>query len=193
MEQTFFQKHKTLIIVLIVVGVLGVYLVSSYNSFVSTNEKVSGQWSQVENQLQRRFDLIPNLVATVKGVSGQEQKVFGDIAEARTRYSGASTVNDKALYASQFESSLSRLLVIAENYPTLKSSDSYNNLMVQLEGTENRVAVERMRYNDLVKDFNVKVKRFPSNILAKIFGFSDKTYFEVSDGAKEVPKVDFSN
>ncbi len=193
MEQNFFQRNKSLIIIAGLVVVVALYLVSSYNSFVSINEKVDGQWSQVENQLQRRFDLIPNLVSTVKGVAGQEQKVFGDIAEARTRYSGASNVNDKALYASQFESSLSRLLVIAENYPVLKSSESYNNLMIQLEGTENRISVERMRYNDLVKDFNIKVKRFPSNILAKVFGFTDKTYFEVSDQAKEVPKVDFSN
>lgn len=193
MEQTFFQKYKKWIIVLVVVLILSFSLTSSYNSFVSLDEKTTGQWSQVENQLQRRFDLVPNLVATVKGVAGQEQKVFGDIAEARTRYSGATNTNDKALYASQYESALSRLLVIAENYPTLKSSDSYNSLMVQLEGTENRIAVERMKYNDLVRDFNVKVKRFPSNIVSKIFGFDQKEYFEVSEQAKQVPKVDFSN
>lgn len=193
MEQNFLQKYKNWIIVLIIVFVVGLVSVSSYNSFVSGDEKVTGQWSQVENQLQRRFDLVPNLVSTVKGIAGQEQKVFGDIAEARTRYSGASNTNDKALYASQYESALSRLLVIAENYPVLKSSDSYNNLMVQLEGTENRIAVERMKYNDLVRDFNVKVKRFPSNVVAKIFGFSEKQYFEVADEAKSVPKVDFSN
>ncbi len=193
MEQNFFQRNKKMLVVFGVIVLVCIWLVSSYNGFVSYNEKVTGQWSQVENQLQRRFDLIPNLVSTVKGVAGQEQKVFGDIAEARTRYSGASNINQKAQYASQVESALSRLLVIAENYPTLQSSGAFRDLMVQLEGTENRIAVERMKYNELVKTFNVKVKSFPSNVMAKIFGFGEKTYFEVTDEAKVVPKVDFSN
>jgi LemA protein len=167
--------------------------VSKYNGFVTQNEQITAQWSQVENQYQRRFDLIPNVEATVKGVAGQEQKVFGEIAEARTRYSGATTPDEKAAAAGQVESALGRLLVIAENYPVLQSSQSFRDLIVTLEGTENRISVERMKYNDLVRVLNTEVKRFPTSILAMIFGVKERTYFEVPEANQVAPKVDFSN
>ena len=157
------------------------------------NEGITSQWSQVENQYQRRFDLIPNIVNTVKGVAGQEQKVFGDIAEARTRYSGAITIDEKVRATSQVESALGRLLVIAENYPVLQSSQAYRDLIVSLEGTENRISVERMKYNDMVKLLNMGVKVFPSSVLASIFGVTERAYFEVPKENQVVPTVDFTN
>ena len=193
MEQNFFQKHKGKIFVVVIAILVLWWGFSKYNTFVLGNEGVSNQWAQVENQLQRRFDLVPNLVATVKGVTEQEQAVFGQIADARTKYAGASSLNDKAQAASQFESALGRLLVITENYPTLQSSQSFKDLMVQLEGTENRISVERMKYNEFVKNFNLSVKTFPSSLFAKLFGFDEKVYFEVAEEAKENPKVDFVN
>jgi len=190
-NKSFFARNKTLIIVVVVVLVVVLWGVSTYNGFVSQNEQITAQWSQVENQYQRRFDLIPNIVATVKGVAGQEQKVFGDISEARTRYSGASSPDARAAAAGQVESALGRLLVIAENYPVLQSSQSYRDLTVSLEGTENRISVERMKYNDLVRGLNTSVKRFPTSILASIFGVGERTYFEVSEEAAQNPTVDF--
>jgi len=158
---------------------------------VRQNEQITAQWSQVENQYQRRFDLIPNIVETVKGVASQEQKVFGDIAEARTRYSGALTADEKAAAASQVESALGRLLVIAESYPSLQSSQAYRDLIVSLEGTENRISVERMKYNEEVKTLNAQIKTFPNSILAKIFGVAERSYFEVPEENQVAPKVQF--
>lgn len=195
MEQTqnFFQRNKSTVIIFACLILVFLWAISSYNSFISKNESIDAQWAQVENQFQRRFDLVPNLVSTVKGVAGQEQKVFGEISDARTRYAGARNNNDKAVYAGQVESALSRLLVIAENYPILQSSAAFRDLMVQLEGTENRITVERMRYNDLVRDYNTGVKRLPYSIVAKIFGFNERNYFEVKEEAKVNPKVEFSS
>lgn len=192
-EKNFFQRNmKWIVVVLVVLIVLG-WGVSKKNFFVTQNENINVQWAQVENQYQRRFDLIPNIVETVKGVAKQEQEVFGAIAEARTRYSGATNANDRAAAATQVESALGRLLVIAENYPVLQSSQAYRDLIVSLEGTENRIAVERMKYNDEVKTLNTSVKVFPSSIIASIFGVKERAYFEVSEVAKTVPKVDFTN
>src|SRR3990167_308475 len=140
---SFWQKHKIWIIIIAIVVILAFWAMGSYNAFVTQSEQITAQWSQVENQYQRRFDLIPNIVNTVKGVAKQEQTVFGDIAEARTRYAGAATPDAKATAATQMESALSRLLVIAENYPVLQSSQAYRDLIVSLEGTENRITVER--------------------------------------------------
>ena len=162
---------------------------SSYNNLVTANEGVTSQWQQVETQYQRRFDLIPNLVESVKGAMAQEQKVFGDLAEARTRYSGATSPDAKAAAAGQVEGALARLLVVMENYPQLKSMETVQTLMAQLEGTENRISVERSRYNDTVKSYNVMVKRFPTNLLAGMFGFGERTYFEAQQGAETAPKV----
>lgn len=190
--QNFWEKNKTLIIVVLIVVIVAFWFVGKYNFFVNQNESITSQWAQVENQFQRRFDLIPNLENTVKGMIKQENNIFLQLAEARTRYSGAMTVDEKAMAASQVESSLGRLLAIVENYPELKSSQSFSDLRVALEGTENRIAVERMKYNDLVKILNASIKRFPNSIIASIFGVGERAYFEVTDEAKVVPKVDFT-
>jgi LemA protein len=192
-ERGFLQRNMKWIVVLGVVLLIAFWAVGVKNSFVTGGEAITSQWAQVENQYQRRFDLIPNVVNTVKGVAKQETTVFTAIADARTKYSGASTPNEKAQAASQVESALGRLLVIAEAYPTLQSSQAYRDLIVTLEGTENRISVERMKYNDLVKSFNTNVKVFPSSVVAKMFGVSERAYFEVSDAAKTNPTVDFNN
>lgn len=193
MENNLLKKNKKVIWILVIVLVLVVWFGGGYNSFVSKSASIDNQWAQVENQLQRRFDLIPNLEATVKGVAKQEQDVFGAIADARTRYAGAITVDDKAKAAGAYESAIGRLLLITENYPTLQSSQAFRDLMTSLEGTENRISVERMKYNEFVKVYDVSRKSFPSNIVASIFGFGPREYFQVSEVAKENPKVDFSN
>lgn len=176
-------------IIVAVVALIIIWGFSSYNGFVSLNEQINGQWAQVESQYQRRLDLIPNLVSSVQGVMKQEQKVFGDLAEARTRYAGATSVNDKAAAATGVESSLARLLVVMENYPQLKSSEAVQTLMSQLEGTENRVSVERQRFNDAVRVYDTKVKTVPSAFIANLFGFQARNYFEAAQGAEVAPKV----
>jgi LemA protein len=187
--------NKTL---LIVGGVLGVLIIlvavsalSAYNGMVTTSEAVDAQWKQVETQYQRRFDLIPGLVESVKAVMSQEKDVFGKLADARSKYAGASTPSDKAAAATEVESSLSRLLVIMENYPQLKSAETTQTFMAQLEGTENRIAVERKRYNEEARDYNVRIKRFPGSIIANMFGFGEKKYFEAQAGSEVAPKVNF--
>lgn len=182
---------KSTIIGLGIVAVLLVVGFGSYNSLITGSEAVDNQWAQVETQYQRRFDLIPNLVESVKGIMNQEQEIFTAIAEARTRYSGAQSVDEKAQAAGQVESALGRLLVITENYPQLKSSETVQTLMAQLEGTENRVSVERSRFNDTVRDYNLLTKRFPGMVFAKIFGFEARSYFEAATGADTTPKVQF--
>jgi LemA protein len=180
---------KFLIAVLIIVALAGVYTWSAYNKFIKTNEQVDGQWAQVETQYQRRFDLIPNLVNSVRGIMTQEQKIFGDLAEARTHYSGAVSVEERVNAVNEMESSLARLLVVMENYPQLKSAENVQTLMVQLEGTENRISVERGRYNDSVREFNIMAKKFPSSLIAGIFGFDERAYFESAQGAENTPNV----
>ncbi len=191
MEQT--KKNKTGLVVVAVIILLIVWGVTSYNSLISKNEAITAQWAQVDTQLQRRFDLIPNVVAATKGIANQEKEVFTEIAEARTRYAGATTTDEKAAAASSVESSLGRRLVITENYPTLQSSQSFRDLTVSLEGSENRISVERMKYNELVGSFNASIKRFPGSIVRGIAGLNNRTYFEVSEEATKVPTVDFSN
>jgi LemA protein len=183
------MKKTWIIIIAILVIIVG-FVWSTYNKLVSTNENISSQWAQVETQYQRRFDLIPNLVESVKGAMTQEQTVFGDLAAARANYAGAQTADQKAGAATQVEGSLARLLVIMENYPDLKSSETVKTLMAQLEGTENRVSVERKRYNDEVKIFNVLIKRFPSNIIANQLGYTEHAYFEAATGSENAPAVD---
>ncbi|MES2213616.1 MAG: LemA family protein [Patescibacteria group bacterium] len=190
-NKNFFQRHTGWIIVIAIIVLLVGWAVSSYNGFVRQNAQIDAQWAQVETQYQRRFDLIPNIVATVKGAAKQEQAVFGEIAEARTRYAGATTVDQKAQAASQVEGALGRLLVIAENYPQLQSEQAYRDLIVSLEGTENRVSVERMKYNTEVKVYNQQVGVFPSSILASVFGFKPHAYFEAAAGAETAPSVNF--
>ncbi len=167
------------------------WIMGFYNGVVRLGQNVDGQWAQVETVYQRRFDLIPNLVESVKGIFEQEQEVFGKLAEARARYSGAATANEKAAAATGVESALSRLLVIVENYPQLRSAESVTNLMSQLEGTENRISVERQRFNEFVRDYNTKIKVFPGNVFAGMFGFRERAFFEALSGAEEAPEVKF--
>ena len=164
---------------------------STYNSLVTLNINADTQWKQVEVDYQRRFDLIPNLVESVKGIMKQEKEVFTAIADARTKYAGATTPDAKAAAAGQVESVLGRLLVITENYPQLKSSDTVQTLMSQLEGSENRISVERMRFNDEVKVYNLKVMKVPSSIVASMTGFSERVYFEAVKGSDVAPAVKF--
>ncbi len=177
----------------IIGGVVLIALVFAgyYNRFVTATNSIDGQWKQVEVQYQRRFDLIPNLVNSVKGLMQQEQKVFGDIAAARAAYSGAKTTEDKVAAANQVEGSLGRLLAIFENYPQIKSDAAVLSLMDELSGTENRISVERRRYNDLVQAYNISVSTLPGNLFARILGFKAKPYFESSSGAENAPNVEF--
>jgi LemA protein len=163
----------------------------SYNRFVSQEESIKAQWAQVENQLQRRNDLIPNLVETVKGIAQQEKDVFGQIADSRARLAGARTPEEKMEAANQQSSALARLLVVVENYPQLKSNESFNRLMDELAGTENRLAVERMRYNERVQEYNTSRRQFPSNVTAGIFGFKEYPLFKAPPEAQKAPRVDF--
>ncbi len=186
------MKSKYILIgigVFIVLVIL--WVMSFYNGVVKLGQGVDGQWAQVETVYQRRLDLVPNLANTVKGIFKQENEVFGKIADARARYSGASNTSERVSASNEMESALSRLLVIVENYPELRSAEAVQNLMSQLEGTENRISVERQRFNDVTREYNVKVKTFPGKLLAGMFGFSEKTFFESAAGAETAPKVEF--
>jgi LemA protein len=164
----------------------------SYNKFVTQEEAIKSQWAQVENQLQRRNDLIPNLVETVKGYASHESAVFKDIADARSRLLSAQSPEQKIEAANQQTSALGRLLAVVENYPNLKADQQFNRLMDELSGTENRLAVERMRYNETVQAYNASRRQFPANVTAKVFGFKEYPYFQAPPDAKQVPKVNFS-
>ena len=171
--------------------VLGLWLMSSYNSLVRLGQQVDTSWAQVETQYQRRYDLIPNLVEAAKGYLDQEKEILETIAMARQGYAGAQTVEEKSQAAGQVESALARLLVIIENYPELKSNETIAQVMDELAGTENRVSVERMRYNEVVLSYNTKVKVFPTMLIAGIFGFSEKPYFAADEKAQQAPQVNF--
>lgn len=177
--------------ILVVVLLVAAGSVSYYNRFVTLSTGVDAQWAQVENQFQRRFDLIPNLVESVKGIQKQEQAVFGAIADARTHYGAAKTTDEKVAAASETETALGRLLAVVENYPTLTSSQNVSQLMDELSGTENRIAVERGRFNDVVAEYNGTVLRFPGNLFAKLFGYSARPLFAAATGADTAPKVNF--
>ena len=186
-------------VVVIVILVLGALLffgqyVSVRNTLVSKNESVKAAWSQVDIVLQRRADLIPNLVETVKGYAQQEQTVFGDIAKARSALLSAGTPEQKIAANKQLDGALGRLLVVVENYPQLKSNENFLRLQDELAGTENRIAVERRRYNDTLQDYNTYIQQFPHNVFAGWAGFKpNDAYFTASEGSREVPKVNFSN
>ena len=164
----------------------------SYNRFVSQEEAIKTQWAQVENQLQRRNDLIPNLVETTKGFAQQERDVFGQIADSRAKMAGAQTPEHKIPAAYEQSAALARLLVVVEAYPQLRSSETFARLMDELAGTENRLAVDRMRYNERVQEYNTARRQFPANITAGLFSFKEYPLFEVPESAKVAPKVDFS-
>lgn len=184
------MKKGTIIVIAIVVIILG-YIGLTYNSIVTASTAANAQWAQVEAQYQRRLDLIPNLVNAVKGVMKQETAVFTAIADARTHYAGAITTDDKAKAASEVESAYARLLVVMENYPQLKSADNVLTLQSQIEGTENRISVERGRFNDAVRAYNLDVSRFPSSFVAHAFGFAPEAYFQSAAGADVAPTVEF--
>jgi len=179
------------VIVLIII-IVGAVFWGNYNSLVTKSQAIDGQWAQVETQYQRRFDLIPNLVESVKGYMSQEKTVFAQIADARTEYAGAQTTDAKAAAGGEVESALGRLLVIMENYPELKSIAAVTQLMDELAGTENRISIERKRYNDLVLDYNTTIKKFPKNLMASTFSFNAREYFKSVSGADQGPIVDFS-
>ena len=180
------------VLVLIALFVFGQY-VSVRNTLVSKNEAVKAAWSQVDVVLQRRADLIPNLVETVKGYAQQEQKVFGDIAKARSALLSAGTPEQKIAANQQLDGALGRLLAIVENYPQLKSNENFLRLQDELAGTENRIAIERKRYNETLQDYNTYIQQFPHNIFAAWAGFKpNNAYFTAAEGSREVPKVNFS-
>lgn len=164
---------------------------SGYNSLVTANEAVDASWAQVETQYQRRFDLVPNLVSTVKGAADFEQETYMAVTEARSQWQSAGTRGEKIAAATGFDSALSRLLLTVENYPNLKATEAYRDLMTQLEGTENRIGVARRDYNEEVRSYNVKVKRFPKNQLARFFGFEPEEFFESAEGSEQAPSVEF--
>ena len=163
----------------------------SYNRFVSQEEAVKAQWAQVQNQLQRRNDLIPNLVESVKGYAAHEEGVFKDIADSRSRLLAAKTPEETIQAANQQTSALGRLLAISENYPQLRANEQFNRLMDELSGTENRIAVERQRYNERIQEYNTATKKFPGNVTAKVFGFKGYPYYEAPPASQAAPKVDF--
>ena len=162
-----------------------------YNTLVSEREAVDAAWSEVENQLQRRNDLIPNLVATVKGFAAQEKEVLTQVTEARSRVAGAGTPKETIEASNQLSGALSRLLLVVERYPDLKSNQNFIRLQDELAGTENRLAVARKRYNDAVRLYNTTAKKFPTNLVAGLFDFEAADYFEVPETVKEVPAVEF--
>ncbi len=179
-------------VVAVLLMMVGGCLTGSYNRLVTTRESVTNRWEQVNSQLQRRNDLIGNLVESVKGTATQEQVVFGEIADARARMSGAQTPQQSIAAGQAMDGAIGRLLVVVENYPQLKSNEAFLGLMDELTGTENRLATERMRYNDEVRGFNVMIKRFPTNLYASLFKFTEAPYYPVTEQAKVAPKVDFS-
>ncbi|WP_174524237.1 LemA family protein [Neobacillus soli] len=178
-------------IIVAVIVIFGAMLISSYNSFVNLDENVDQSYAQIENQLQRRLDLIPNLVNTVKGFASHEKEVIGSISDARARLAGAKTPQEQATANGELSGALSRLLVVVENYPDLKANQQFTQLMDELAGTENRISVARKDYNDQVAEFNKKVKRFPGSVIAGMTGFHEKEYFKADPRASEAPKVDF--
>lgn len=175
-----------------IIVVLAIFTVGSYNGLVARSSNVDNAWAQVESQYQRRYDLVPNLVEATKGTLKQEQVVFDNIAQARSSYAGATKVEEKAASSAQLESALGRLLVIVENYPQLKSNETVLSLMDELAGTENRISVERQRYNDLVKDYNVSIRTFPTVLVANTMGFTPREYFNASLSAQNPVQVDLT-
>ena len=189
------SKKKTIIIILVIVALLAVsaysFFAGNYNTFVRLDQAVKSAWAQVENQLQRRYDLIPNLVETVKGYAKHEREVLTEVTNARAKVGGAGTVPDKIAANNELSGALSRLLLVVERYPDLKANQNFLHLQDELAGTENRIAVERMRYNEAVKVYNQTIKSFPANLLAGMFGFREAAFFDAPKDAKTAPKVQF--
>lgn len=188
------MKKSTIVIIVVVVILVAIIagLVSNYNGVVSLSEEVDNKFATIDTMLQRRADLIPNLVNTVKGYTNQEQAVIDSVTDARAKLAGANSVGEKANADQELSTALSNLLVVVENYPDLKSSQNFINLSDELAGTENRIATARKDYNDAVKEYNTKITRFPTNIVSGMFGYGEKEYFQASEGSEEVPTVDFN-
>ena len=180
-------------IIVVILVILGVMFVPSYNKFVNLEENVDQSYAQVQNQLQRRLDLIPNLVNTVKGFASHEKEVIADISNARANLAGARGPEEQAAADTALSGALGRLLVVVENYPDLKANQNFTQLMDELAGTENRIGVARMDYNNVVSDYNRQIKRFPGRLVASIFGFDEKEYFEADAAADKAPEVDFGD
>ena len=176
-------------IILLFFLIMIILVVGQYNNMVTLRENIDGAWAQIDNQLQRRNDLIPNLVNSVKGYMKQEREIFSQVADARARMAGARDIPDRIQAARQMDTVLGRLFAVMENYPILKSDQTVIRLMDELAGTENRIAVERRRYNESVKFYNTVIQRFPTRIFAAIFGFEKGTYYEIEESAREVPEV----
>ncbi len=187
------MKKGTIILIAVVavIAIIAFSCVGTYNSLVAQRENVDTQYSAIDTQLQRRIDLIPNIVNTVKGYAAHESEVFGAVSDARARLAGASTKEEAAEADSELTSAVSRLLMIAENYPDLKADTQFTALTDELAGTENRIAVARKDYNDAAKTYNTQIKTFPKVIIANLFGFEKAEYFEAADGAKSAPQVNF--
>ena len=180
-----------LIVIAVIVVILGANIIGRYNQLVELEETVDARWAQVENQLQRRADLIPNLVNTVKGYAAHEEKVFADVADARARLLGARTPEAQMEANASLDSALGRLLAISEAYPQLKADTSFIRLQDELAGTENRIATERMRFNESVQTWNTTIRRFPMNLVANLMGKQTKQFFEAAPSAQQVPQVQF--
>src|SRR5665647_44771 len=195
MKEGKMSTGKKIIIVVAVIAVLAIALYSmfagNYNKFVKMDMAIKAAWSQVENQLQRRYDLIPNLMETVKGYAKQEKDVLVEVTNARAKVGGAGNIPDKIAANNQLTGALSRLMVVVEKYPDLKSNQNFLKLQDELAGTENRIAVERMRYNETVKVYNEAIRSFPANMLAGMYGFKEAAFFKVDEVAKAAPKVKF--
>ena len=187
MKRTTTLFISLLVVILVVVG----FFVSSYNGIVVAEEAVDGQFAAVETQLQRRFDLIPNLVNATKGYMEHEKEVFTSIADSRAKLAGATTINEKVEASNELEGALSRLLMITENYPELKADAQFTTLMDELAGTENRISVERNRYNETVKEFNSKIRKFPTSMVARLMEVEKRDYFEAQSGSDQAPNVEF--
>lgn len=182
---------KSFLGVVAAIVIIVVMIFSSYNGLVSMNENVTGKWAQVENQLQRRNDLIPNLVNTVKGYASHETEVFKQVSDARAKLGGAKTVAETSAANNEMNTALSRLLMVAENYPDLKANTNFTQLQDELAGTENRIAVARKDYNDAVQTYNAKIKSLPASLYAGAFGFTARDYFKADEAAQKVPQVKF--
>lgn len=176
-------------VIAVILLLIVIWYIATYNSLIRLNEQVNNKWAQVETQYQRRVDLIPNLVNTVKGAANFETSTLEEITRLRSQWQTAPTPEQKVATANQIEVALSRLLFVAENYPDLKATQNFLALQDELANTENKVAVERGRYNDAVRDFNARIKTFPTNIIARTLGYIDRTYFEAKPGAENAPEV----
>lgn len=191
MARSYTKYIAPVAIIAILVVIFVVFFVGRQNSLIRLEEDVEAAWSEIDNQLQRRSDLIPNLVATVRGFAEQEQEVFSSIADARARLAGAQSVSETAESYEELQGALSRLLVISEAYPELRSNENFIRLQDELAGTENRIAVARNRYNEQVREFNTAIRVFPGSIVAGMMGLDEKEYFEISEAARSVPRVEF--